>query len=59
MNSNLKNWCLNFLGHPEPDGQTPGGIRPWAGRDARLYHIKPPLAQCLAAVVAHGTGASP
>jgi len=41
----LKNWCLNFLSHTEPDGQTPGGIRPWAGRDARLYHIKPLMAQ--------------
>ena len=41
----LKNWCLNFLGHTEPDGQTPGGIRPWAGRDARLYHIKPLMGQ--------------
>ena len=34
----LKNWCLNFLQFTEPDGQTPGGIRPWAGRDARLQH---------------------
>ncbi|MDD8025400.1 MAG: trehalase family glycosidase [Acidobacteriota bacterium] len=41
----LKNWCLNFLRHTEPDGQTPGGIRPWAGRDARLYHIKPLMGQ--------------
>jgi alpha,alpha-trehalase len=41
----LKNWCLNFLHHTEPDGQTPGGIRPWAGRDARLYHIKPLMGQ--------------
>jgi alpha,alpha-trehalase len=41
----LKNWCLNFLLYTEPDGQTPGGIRPWAGRDARLYHIKPLLGQ--------------
>jgi alpha,alpha-trehalase len=41
----LKNWCLNFLHYTEPDGQTPGGIRPWAGRDARLYHIKPLLGQ--------------
>ena len=41
----LKNWCLNFLGHTEPDGQTPGGIRPWAGCDARLYHIKPLMGQ--------------
>jgi len=41
----LKNWCLNFLRCAEPDGQTPGGIRPWAGRDARLYHIKPLLGQ--------------
>ena len=41
----LKNWCLNFLAHTEPDGQTPGGIRPWAGRDARLYHIKPLMGQ--------------
>jgi hypothetical protein len=41
----LKNWCLNFLHHTEPDGHTPGGIRPWAGRDARLYHIKPLLGQ--------------
>lgn len=41
----LKNWCLNFLQYTEPDGQTPGGIRPWAGRDARLYHIKPLLGQ--------------
>jgi alpha,alpha-trehalase len=41
----LKNWCLNFLHFTEPDGQTPGGIRPWAGRDARLYHIKPFLGQ--------------
>jgi alpha,alpha-trehalase len=41
----LKNWCLNFLTYTEPDGQTPGGIRPWAGRDARLYHIKPLLGQ--------------
>jgi neutral trehalase len=24
----LKNWCLNFLHFTEPDGQTPGGIRP-------------------------------
>src|SRR4030042_4578244 len=39
----LKNWCLNFLHHAEPDGQTPGGIRPWAGRDDRLYHIPPLL----------------
>jgi len=41
----LKNWCLNFLSFTEPDGQTPGGIRPWAGRDARLYHIKPLMGQ--------------
>ena len=41
----LKNWCLNFLGHTEPDGRTPGGIRPWSGRDARLYHIKPLMGQ--------------
>lgn len=41
----LRNWCLNFLHHTEPDGQTPGGIRPWAGRDARLYHIKPLMGQ--------------
>ncbi len=41
----LKNWCLNFLHHTEPDGQTPGGIRPWSGRDARLYHIKPLMGQ--------------
>jgi len=41
----LKNWCLNFLHYTEPDGQTPGGIRPWAGRDARLYQIKPLLGQ--------------
>jgi len=41
----LKNWCLNFLHHTEPDGQTPGGLRPWAGRDARLYHIKPLMGQ--------------
>jgi neutral trehalase len=41
----LKNSCLNFLRYTEPDGQTPGGIRPWAGRDARLYHIKPLLGQ--------------
>lgn len=41
----LKNWCLNFLRHTEPDGHTPGGIRPWAGRDARLYHIKPLMGQ--------------
>jgi alpha,alpha-trehalase len=41
----LKNWCLNFLHYTEPDGQTPGGIRPWAGRDARLYHNKPLMGQ--------------
>ncbi len=41
----LKNWCLNFLRHTEPDGHTPGGIRPWCGRDARLYHIKPLMGQ--------------
>ncbi len=41
----LRNWCLNFLHHTEPDGQTPGGIRPWAGRDARLYNIKPLMGQ--------------
>ncbi len=41
----LKNWCLNFLRFSEPDGQTPGGIRPWAGRDARLYQIKPLMGQ--------------
>ncbi len=41
----LKNWCLNFLRHSEPDGHTPGGIRPWSGRDARLYHIKPLMGQ--------------
>jgi alpha,alpha-trehalase len=41
----LKNWCLNFLAFTEPDGQTPGGLRPWAGRDARLYHIKPLMGQ--------------
>lgn len=41
----LKNWCLNFLHFTEPDGHTPGGIRPWAGRDARLYHIKPLMGQ--------------
>ncbi len=41
----LKNWCLNFLSLTEPDGQTPGGIRPWAGRDARLYHLKPLMGQ--------------
>lgn len=43
--NSLKNWCLNFLHHTEPDGQTPGGIRPWAGRDARLYHLKPLIGQ--------------
>ena len=32
----LKNWCLNFLRYTEPDGQTPGGIRPWAG-DVTYY----------------------
>ena len=41
----LKNWCLDFLHFTEPDGHTPGGIRPWAGRDARLYHIKPLMGQ--------------
>jgi alpha,alpha-trehalase len=41
----LKNWCLNFLRFTEPDGQTPGGLRPWAGRDARLYQIKPLMGQ--------------
>jgi hypothetical protein len=41
----LRNWCLNFLHHAEPDGQTPGGIRPWSGRDARLYQIKPLMGQ--------------
>ena len=41
----LKNWCLNFLRFTEPDGHTPGGIRPWSGRDARLYHIKPLMGQ--------------
>lgn len=41
----LKNWCLNFIRYTEPDGQTPGGLRPWAGRDARLYHIKPLMGQ--------------
>ncbi len=41
----LRNWCLNFLKFTEPDGQTPGGIRPWAGRDARLYHLKPLMGQ--------------
>ena len=41
----LKNWCLNFFHHTEPYGHTPGGIRPWAGRDARLYHINPLLGQ--------------
>jgi len=41
----LKNWCLNFLRYTEPDGHTPGGIRPWAGRDARLYHNKPLMGQ--------------
>ncbi len=41
----LRNWCLNFLKYTEPDGQTPGGIRPWAGRDARLYHLKPLMGQ--------------
>jgi alpha,alpha-trehalase len=41
----LKNWCLNFLHFTEPDGHTPGGIRPWFGRDARLYHIKPLMGQ--------------
>ena len=41
----LKNWCLNFLHFTEPDGHTPGGIRPWSGRDARLYHIKPLMGQ--------------
>jgi alpha,alpha-trehalase len=41
----LRNWCLNFLHHTEPDGQTPGGIRPWSGRDARLYQIKPLMGQ--------------
>ena len=41
----LKNWCRNFLHHTEPDGHTPGGIRPWAGRDARLYHLKPLMGQ--------------
>jgi len=41
----LKNWCLNFLQYTEADGQTPGGIRPWSGRDARLYHIKPLMGQ--------------
>jgi alpha,alpha-trehalase len=41
----LRNWCLNFLKYTEPDGHTPGGIRPWAGRDARLYHLKPLMGQ--------------
>jgi alpha,alpha-trehalase len=41
----LKNWCLSFLHHAEPDGHTPGGLRPWSGRDARLYHIKPLMGQ--------------
>jgi alpha,alpha-trehalase len=41
----LRNWCLNFLHHMEPDGQTPGGIRPWSGRDARLYQLKPLMGQ--------------
>lgn len=41
----LKNWCLNFLHHMEPDGQTPGGLRPWSGRDARLYQLKPLMGQ--------------
>ena len=41
----LKNWCLNFLRFTEPDGQTPGGLRPWAGRDARLYQNKPLMGQ--------------
>jgi alpha,alpha-trehalase len=41
----LQNWCLNFLRFTEPDGQTPGGIRPWSGRDARLYQIKPLMGQ--------------
>jgi alpha,alpha-trehalase len=41
----LRNWCLNFLHHSEPDGQTPGGIRPWSGRDARLYQLKPLMGQ--------------
>ncbi len=41
----LQNWCKNFLAHMEPDGQTPGGLRPWSGRDARLYQLKPLMGQ--------------
>ena len=40
----LRNWCLNFILNAAPDGHTPGVMTP-AGRDPRLNHMKPFLAQ--------------
>ncbi len=41
----LKGWALNYLHHTDTKtGFTPGLVTP-AGRDARLHHIKPFLAQ--------------
>ena len=40
----LRNWCLNFIHNSAADGLTPGALTA-AGRDPRLHHIKPFLAQ--------------
>lgn len=40
----LKNWALNYLEHTKKNGFTPGLLTP-QGRDLRLNHIKPFLAQ--------------
>ena len=40
----LKHWCLNFILNSAEDGFTPGCLTP-GGRDPRLHHMKPFLAQ--------------
>ena len=40
----LKHWCLNFILNSAEDGFTPGCLTP-QGRDPRLHHMKPFLAQ--------------
>lgn len=41
----LRNWALNYLNHTNPKtGFTPGLLSP-SGRDRRLHHVKPFLAQ--------------
>jgi len=40
----LKHWVLNFLHNAREDGYTPGCVTP-NGRDDRLHHMKPLIAQ--------------